>query len=63
MVSQLPSDDPECAVDEVVVDVDLGQAVRRSRGHPLLVEVVVNHHLGPRRGDALLRTLVTEKIG
>ena len=59
MIPQLPSHDPEGAVDEVVVDVDLGEAVRGPRRHPLLVQVVVDHHLRARGGDALLGTLVT----
>ncbi len=61
MVPQLPADDPEGAVDKVVVDVDLGEAVGGSRGHPLLVGVVVDHHLGAGGGDALLGPLVAVK--
>ena len=60
VVLQLPAHDSEGAVDEVVVDVDLGEAVRGPRRHPLLVQVVVDHHLRARGGDALLGTLVTE---
>ena len=63
MVLELPSDDPEGGVDEVVVDVDLGESVRRPRRAPLLLLVVVDHDGGARRGDALLRPLVTAKKG
>ena len=59
MVLELPSDDPEGGVDEVVVDVDLGESVRRPRRAPLLLLVVVDHDGGARRGDALLWPLVT----
>ena len=59
MVLELPSDDPEGGVDEVVVDVDLGESVRRPQRAPLLLLVVVDHDGGARRGDALLWPLVT----
>ena len=61
MVLELPADDPEGGVDEVVIDVDLGEPVAGARRHPLLVEVVVDHDGGARRGDALLGTGLTEK--
>ena len=61
VIAQLPAYDPEGGVEEVVVDVHLGQAVARPRRHPLLVQVVVDHHLRTRRSDALLGTLVTAK--
>ncbi len=41
-----------------MIDVDLRQPVGRPRRHPLLVEVVVHHHLRSRGRDALLGTLV-----
>ena len=63
MVLELPSDDPEGGVDEVVVDVDLGESVRRPRRAPLLLLVVVDHDRSARRGDALLRPLVTAREG
>ena len=61
MVLQFSSDDSECVVDEVMVDVNLRESVRRSGRDPLLVAVVVNHHRRARRRDALLWPLVTEK--
>ena len=59
MVLELPSDDPEGGVDEVVVDVDLGESVRRPRRAPLLLLVVVDHDGGARGGYALLWPLIT----
>ena len=43
VVLELPPDDSEGGVDEMVVDVDLGESVRRPRRTPLLLLVVVNH--------------------
>lgn len=61
VVLELPPDDSEGGVDEMVVDVDLGESVRRPRRTPLLLLVVVNHDGGARGGDALLWPLVTER--
>ena len=61
VVLELPPDDSEGGVDEMVVDVDLGESVRRPRRAPLLLLVVVDHDGGARGGDALLRSLITEK--
>ena len=61
VVLELPADDSEGGVDEVVVDVDFGESVRRPRRAPLLLLVVVDHDGGARRGDALLGSLVTAK--
>ena len=60
MVLELPADDSKGGVDEMVVDVDLGESVRRPRRAPLLLLVVVDHDGGARGGDALLRSFVTE---
>ena len=62
MVLQFSSHHPECVVEEMVVDVDLGDSRGGAGGHPLLVHVVVHHDGGARRRDALLRTFVTEKV-
>lgn len=59
MVLQLPADDPEGGVDEVVIDVDLGEPVAGAGGHPLLVEVVVDHDGRARGRDALLGARLT----
>ena len=61
MVLELPADDPEGGVDEVVIDVDLGEPVAGARRHPLLVEVVVNHDGGARGRDALLGACLAGK--
>ena len=39
----------------------LGQPVARPGGHPLLVDVIVDHDAGAGRRDALLWPLITEK--
>ena len=45
----------------MIIDVHLGESVRRPRRAPLLLLVVVDHDGGARRGDALLGTLVAAK--
>ena len=61
VVLQFSSNDPEGVVDEVMVDVNLWESVRRPGRDPLLVGVVVDHHRRARRRDALLWPLVTAK--
>ena len=61
MILQLSPDDSEGVVDEVVVDVDLGEAVRGPGRDPLLVGVVVDHDRRPRGGYALFWPFVSEK--
>ena len=61
VVLELPADDPEGGVDEVVIDVDLGEPVAGAGGHPLLVEVVVDHDGRARRRDALLGACLAGK--
>jgi len=63
VVLEFPSDHSECVVDEVVVDVDLGEAMTRSSRDPFLVEVVVDHHRGTSCSYALLWALVTHLAG
>ena len=58
VVLQLPPHHPECVVDKVMVDVNLGEAMAGSGWHPLLVEVIVDHDAGPGGRDALLGPLV-----
>lgn len=58
VVLQLPADDPKRLLDRVLVDVDLGEARRRARRHPLLVDVVVHHDTSAGTGDRLF----TKKI-
>jgi len=60
MILQFSPDDSERVVDEMVVDVNLGQAVGGARRDPLLVGVVVNHDRRARRRYALFRPFVTE---
>ena len=61
VILQFSAYNSEGIVYEVVVDVDFWEAVWGPRGHPFLVDVVVNHHRGPSRGNALLGTFITGK--
>ena len=61
MILQLSSDDSEGVVDEVVVDVHLGESVRSPGRDPLLVGVVVDHHRRPGRSYALFWPFVSAK--
>lgn len=54
MVLQFSADYPERVVDLVLEDVNFGEPRRCATGDPLLLDVVVDHHRGPRTRYALL---------
>jgi len=56
MVVRMSADDAECVVDWVMVDVDLGDRLRRAACHPALVDVVVQHHRCTCRHNRVLAT-------
>lgn len=54
MILKFPADDSKRLLYRVLVDMNLGETRRRSRRHPLLVDVVVNHDARPGAGYGLL---------
>lgn len=48
MVLQLPSDDSECVILLVMINLNLAEARRVARWNPLLEILIVNHHRSPR---------------
>ena len=50
----MSTDDPECVVNWVVINVDLGDGLRCATGHPAFVAFIVNHHRCTRRHDRVL---------
>ena len=44
VVERMSSDDAECVVDCMVIDVDLGDGLRRATGDPAFVVVIIHHH-------------------
>lgn len=63
VVLQLPSDDAECVVLLVVVDLHLAEARRVARWDPLLEVLVVHHHRGASSDYALLAVSFASQLG
>jgi len=54
VVLGMAADNPECVVDRVVVDVDLGDGLWRAAGDPALVVLIVDHHRRTCRHNRVL---------
>jgi len=49
----------KCVVDEMVVNVDLGESMAGSCRDPLLVDVIIHHDRSPGSSDTLFWPFVT----
>jgi len=59
VVLQLSAHNPECIIDEVMIDVDLGEAVAGAGRNPLFIEIIIYHDTRAGSSYTLLRPLVT----
>ena len=62
MVLKFPSNDTECYVRHVLVNVDFGQAGRGSARNPFLQVVVVDHNARPSGRYTLFAVTKDDKI-
>jgi len=54
MVVRMAANHSECVVDWVMIDVNLGDGLRRAACHPALVDIIVQHHRRTRRHNRVL---------